>query len=193
MVHLYRVKKTAPTNTRRIKAMKTKLTITDIEYYLTEEDITITEGMDEEAIEEAIEDLRKSLPKTIEIEVDEKDAICLADIVTKRTGFVVTDYDTITYLNGFDEDDFLWYMSHNYSKHDPYGDDLTENLVEYALEHEHVSKDQLCYFLADILPEIEFAEVAQFCDDSILTEWGKSEKRRGLKEYGGREFWKYDK
>lgn len=174
--------------------MKTKIVITDIEYNITKEDITITEGMDEEAIEEAIEALRKSLPKTIEIEVDEKSAICPADIVTERTGFVVSDYDTITYLNGFDKDDFLWYVSRNYLQHtNTYAADLVENLVNYAIKNEHVSKDQLCYYLADMLPEIEFEEVAQFADDSILTEWGKQQKARGLRLYGGREFWKYDK
>lgn len=174
--------------------MKTKLIITDIEYDINEEDITITEGMDDEAIEEAIEALRNSLPKTIEIEVDEKSAIWPADIVTERTGFVVTDYDTITYFNGFDKDDFLWYVSRNYIKHAcGYADDLVENLVNYAIKNEHVSKDQLCYYLADMLPEIEFEEVAQFADDSILTEWGKQQKARGLRLYGGREFWKYDK
>ena len=171
-----------------------KIIITDIEYDITEEDIEVTEGMTEEDIEDAIDEVRRGLPNSITIEVDENEAVWPADIVTKQTGFVVTDYDTITYFNGFDKDDFLWYVSRNYIQHaSAYADDIVENLVNYAIKNERVSKDQLCYFLADMLPEIEFAEVAQFADDSILTEWGKQQKARGLRLYGGREFWKYDK
>lgn len=173
--------------------MKTKIVITDIEYDINEEDITIKDGWGQEDIDFAIDELKESLPSTIEIEVDENEAVWPADIVTERTGFVVTDYDTITYLNGFDKDDFLWYVSRNYIKHAcGYADDLVENLVNYAIKNEHVSKDQLCYFLSDMLPEIEFDEVAQFADDCILTKWGKQQKTDGLRKYGGREFWKYD-
>ena len=174
--------------------MKTKIVITNIEYDINEEDITIEEGWGQEDIEFAIEELKASLPSTIEIEVDDNEAVYPAEIVTKQTGFVVTDYETITYLNGFDKEDFLWYVARNYIKHAcGYADDMVENLVNYAIKNEHVSKDQLCYFLADMLPEIEFAEVAQFAEDDILTEWGKQQKADGLRKYGGREFWKYDK
>lgn len=175
--------------------MTTKLIITDIEYDITKEDITITDGMDDEAIEDAVDALRNSLPKTIEIEVDEadeKNAILPAAIVTKQTGFVVSDYDTIVYENGFDKNDFLWYVNRNYNKPtSAFAADLVENLVNCAINNVYESKDQLCYFIADILPEIEFAEVAQFADDDILTEWGKQQKADGLRKYGGRKFWKY--
>ena len=43
------------------------------------------------------------------------------------------------------------------------------NIIEYAHKHEHVSKDQFAYFISDLVPEIEFMDVAKFCEDDILT------------------------
>lgn len=47
--------------------------------------------------------------------------------------------------------------------------DMVQNIIEYAQKHEHVSKDQFCYFIADLIPEIEMLDVARFCENGILT------------------------
>ena len=47
--------------------------------------------------------------------------------------------------------------------------DLIENIVEYGFKHEMISKDQLCYWISDMLPEVEFLEVARFMEDGHLT------------------------
>lgn len=45
---------------------------------------------------------------------------------------------------------------------------LLSNIIDYGIGHENISKDQLAN-CADIVPEVSFEEVAQFCTDEILT------------------------
>ena len=52
---------------------------------------------------------------------------------------------------------------------DNYARQTVLNIIDYAHKHEHISKDQFAYFISDLLPEVEFLEVARFCDDAILT------------------------
>ena len=52
--------------------------------------------------------------------------------------------------------------------------------IEYANEHEHISKDMFCKFVSDMIDEVEFGEVAMFMDDKCLTENGKAEKNKFL-------------
>ena len=54
---------------------------------------------------------------------------------------------------------------------------LVGNLVYYAVRNQSVSKDQLCWFLSDILPDVDFFEIAAFTDDSCLTDHGLEKKR----------------
>lgn len=58
---------------------------------------------------------------------------------------------------------------------------IIENIIEYAHKHHHVSKDQFIYFLLDMLPELEFGEIAQFANDEILTSYGQEEKKKFIK------------
>ena len=51
-----------------------------------------------------------------------------------------------------------------------------ENIVNYGLEHKNTSRNQLAYFLFDIVPDVEFKEVAAFCEDDILTVNAQYEK-----------------
>mgnify|MGYP003098617064 CR=1 FL=1 len=44
-----------------------------------------------------------------------------------------------------------------------------DNHWNYDLAHESISKDQFCYFVSDMLPEVEFLEVARFCENGKLT------------------------
>ena len=81
---------------------------------------------------------------------------------------------------GFDKEAFMNYLKEEFesvfNNHFIY--ELIDNLIEYAHKHEHVSKDQFIWFLADLIPEVEFGEIAQFAGDEMLTENGKAEKRK---------------
>lgn len=56
-------------------------------------------------------------------------------------------------------------------------------MFDCNLKHENKSLDKFCYWLSDILPEIEFGEVVAFMNDEYLTANGQEEKRR-KKSYG---------
>ena len=58
---------------------------------------------------------------------------------------------------------------------------IVENLIEYGHKHEQVSKDQFVQWLADMIPEISFGEIAAFMEDDCLTENGEREKQAALK------------
>ncbi len=75
-------------------------------------------------------------------------------------------------IKGFDKDGFMTWLKEEFpgviDTHWNY--DLVENIIDYATEHEHISKDQFAYFVSDMLPEVEFLEVAKFCEDGCLTD-----------------------
>lgn len=73
-------------------------------------------------------------------------------------------------MKEFDKIAFLVWICDEYEI-DPVSWDyhLLVNLIEYGLAHHNNSKDQLAYFLSDIIPEVEFEDIAKFCDNSILT------------------------
>ena len=55
------------------------------------------------------------------------------------------------------------------------------DFAEYAMNDSNFydyEKDALPNFLSDIIPDIEFAETAIFCSDSILSESAKEEKQQ---------------
>lgn len=72
---------------------------------------------------------------------------------------------------GFDEENFRNYLIEFY-KVEGYALELVDNIIQYAHKWEHVSKDQFAEFVSDLLPYIDFAEVAAFCEDEILTKTG---------------------
>ena len=80
--------------------------------------------------------------------------------------------------NGFDKFGFLEMSYEKYRcEEEPMLAELIENVVYDAYTKHNISKDQLVLRLADMLPDLSFGEVAQFVDDSCLSEWGKAEKR----------------
>ena len=86
---------------------------------------------------------------------------------------------TSTAIKGFYKEDFMKYLSDKVSGLEHvFTWETVEKIIDYATEHEHVSKDQFAYFISDMLPEVEFGEVAMFCEDGMLTENGKAEKKR---------------
>jgi len=83
--------------------------------------------------------------------------------------------------NGFDRDGFMDYLEHTFNGFEyPIARGLVDNLIDYGLEHERISKDQMCYWLCNMIPEVEFGEVAMFIDDRSLTSCGLEEKRKAL-------------
>lgn len=86
--------------------------------------------------------------------------------------------------NGFDEVGFLGYLAESfYAFGNTFLRKLIENLIEYGLIHERVSKDQFCYWLSDLLPEVSFGEVAAFMTDESLTTNGMVEKQKAIKDF----------
>lgn len=84
--------------------------------------------------------------------------------------------------NGFDNIAFMEYLENTFTGFENcFLRNVIGNIIEYGHKHEHVSKDQFIYFLLDLLPDLEFGEIAQFANDEILTEYGKSEKRKYIK------------
>ena len=82
---------------------------------------------------------------------------------------------------GFNESGFLSYLEETFDGFDNcFLRDLVQNVIDYAQKWEHVSKDQFAYFVSDMLPEVEFGEVAMFCEDSILTADGQRMKREAI-------------
>ncbi len=86
---------------------------------------------------------------------------------------------------GFNGEGFLAYLRYRFPDAfaNRFTQEMVENLIEYAHQHRHISKDQFCEFLSDFLPEVEMGEVAVFMDDDYLTKtYGIAEKRRVMKE-----------
>ncbi len=84
-------------------------------------------------------------------------------------------------MSGFNKEKFMDYMKQEFSPMDNHFTyDMVENLVDYAIQHKSHTKDDLCFFLSDIIPEVEFGEVAIFEDDANLTNCGLEEKRSFL-------------
>ena len=74
-------------------------------------------------------------------------------------------------VNGFDKDGFMSWLKEEFpgclDSHWHW--DLIENIIEYGFKHEMISKDQLVYWIFDMLPEVEFLDVARFMEDGHLT------------------------
>lgn len=69
---------------------------------------------------------------------------------------------------GFNKSEFFEWIENEFNIN-PFALQLLDNIIDYAHKHEHVSKDQFAYFIADLVPEVEFLDVAKFCEDTILT------------------------
>lgn len=82
----------------------------------------------------------------------------------------------------FDFEGFWDYMLSNVKCTESYFvREIFLNLVEYALENKAHTLDSAIFFLSDIIPDVEFGEIAMFADDSILTSFGKDEANAARK------------
>ena len=89
----------------------------------------------------------------------------------------------------FDKQGFMSYMEEHFPA--PFyglaGGFLREtvaNIIAYGLKHHTHGKDELVYFLKDILPEVEFEEIAVFANESILTQSTKAAIRKWTEKNG---------
>lgn len=46
---------------------------------------------------------------------------------------------------------------------------LVEHIIDYAMENKNTGDDELAIFLSSMLPEIEYIEIAKFCDEDMLS------------------------
>ena len=101
--------------------------------------------------------------------------------MTKREIKAAIESGKFKQIKGFYYSAFIAYLSFEWEINS-FCYDMIGNIIHYALEHECVSRDQFANFVADMIPEMEFAEVAAFCEDGHLTVYGKSEKERFWRE-----------
>ncbi len=69
----------------------------------------------------------------------------------------------------FNQNDFMTWMENEFYL-DNYSITIILSLIHYAYYNENSTLDQFAYFVSDLLPEVEFLEVARFCEDNILTQ-----------------------
>lgn len=86
---------------------------------------------------------------------------------------------------GFNKTAFMEYLEKTFGGFEnSFLREIVENVIAYANMYERVSKDQFVYFVSDILPEVEFGEVAAFMDDGCLTDGGKCLKYKWMNDHG---------
>lgn len=82
---------------------------------------------------------------------------------------------------GFNTQAFMDYLTRTFiGFENSFLHETVQNVIAFALKHEHVSKDQFCDFISDMLPEVTFGEVAMFTEDCCLTREGQIEKQKAL-------------
>ena len=69
----------------------------------------------------------------------------------------------------FNKNNFMTWMENEFYLNN-YSIQTILSLINYAYYYENSTLDQFAYFVSDILPEVEFLEVARFCEDNILTQ-----------------------
>lgn len=88
----------------------------------------------------------------------------------------------MAYDNGFAKEQFIEHVVFKTGQTNAaYLSELLENICAYGMKWHRVSKDSLCYFISDLLPDIEFLEVASYCEDAILTDSTIKQKEKYIK------------
>lgn len=83
----------------------------------------------------------------------------------------------------FGRDGFIGYMEEIFGA-EGFEKELIEGITDYGIAHNNTSKDQLAYFLSDVIQVLTFGEAAMFCPDSMLTANGIAEKRAAEERAG---------
>ena len=85
----------------------------------------------------------------------------------------------------FDKDGFMDYLKNEFGEFESsFLCGTVRNLIDFGLKHHHNAYDQFCYFLSDILPQVEFGDVAMYMDDSCLSRQGIRLKNDALAKQG---------
>lgn len=72
-------------------------------------------------------------------------------------------------MTNFNQNNFMTWMENEFNL-DNYSITIILSIIHYAYYNENSTLDQFAYFVSDLLPEVEFLEVARFCEDNILTQ-----------------------
>jgi len=88
----------------------------------------------------------------------------------------------MNYETGFAREEFQDYLksSHDISERET---EMIDNIISYALNNKAHTCDEVAYFVSDMIPDVEFKEVAGFCEDKNLTRNGLAEKQEFLSEH----------
>jgi hypothetical protein len=69
---------------------------------------------------------------------------------------------------GFDKTGFILHLEKTHpTLCASFSQELLCNVIEFGLQHECVSKDQLAYWLSDMIPGVDFGEAAMFMEFRI--------------------------
>lgn len=73
---------------------------------------------------------------------------------------------------GFDDKAFKNWMCQEFNldtSKDTYVFAIVDSIIAYGHKWEQVSKDQFAQYIATMLPEVDFLDVARFCEDGNLS------------------------
>lgn len=88
----------------------------------------------------------------------------------------------LEYTDHFASDQFIRHVLNKYDNGDKkdlvylFSARMLETVIQYGIEHNNVSLNQLAYFLYDIIPEMEYSEVVAYCENDILSQNARLEK-----------------
>lgn len=98
----------------------------------------------------------------------------------KTTTHETINHTTLDYWDNFAGKQFIEHLIHAHDITEANGAMFTARLlelvIEYGQEHRNNSKDQLAFYLYDVIPDVEFSEVVAYCSNDILTNNAKNEK-----------------
>lgn len=89
-------------------------------------------------------------------------------------GRPVSDPEELQFIGGFAQDDFIAYMLDKAPN--AVTEPMLSRVIEYGRKNKNFAKDQLFYYLLDVIPKIDEREAAAFFSDEILTADTRSKK-----------------
>ena len=90
--------------------------------------------------------------------------------------------EELKYQNGIDADMLIKFIIEKHDLEDggKYAETfaimMLENVIQYGIKRHNVGKDELAYYLMDVIPELEFTEATAFIIDDQLTSDGLKHK-----------------
>lgn len=89
--------------------------------------------------------------------------------------------EELKYQNGIDADMLIKFIIAKHELEDgkcaeSFSILMLEKVIQYGIKRHNVSKDELAYYLMDVIPELEFTEATAFIIDDQLTSDGLKHK-----------------